>query len=323
MDILVVGTGNIGTLYGWALAEAGHTVTHLVRPGADRPVAATLDVLDERSGREVRRHETYAWRVTDVPPAAADVVLVASAASSVRPAVAELAPRYPSATFVTWALEWDAVELGDLVDPDRLVVGYPDSGGTRTPDGQYVLSLGAHPHLGVRAGTAPGAALDAVVAVLADAGLAPERHEPFEPWLWVHVALTIPYMAALRRSRDLDVFVRDRGLLRSAFRASHEILRLCEARGADLASIDDVATARMPAWLFPFAFRLLYRTNEGMRRAAAHGVQSIDEGLALAEQVLRAAEAFAIPVPELRALLDHAPAGTPEQRPAVAGPTLP
>ena len=29
----VVGTRNIGTLYGWALAEAGHTVTHLVRAG--------------------------------------------------------------------------------------------------------------------------------------------------------------------------------------------------------------------------------------------------------------------------------------------------
>jgi 2-dehydropantoate 2-reductase len=31
VKLLVVGTGVIGTIYRWALAEAGHDVTHLVR----------------------------------------------------------------------------------------------------------------------------------------------------------------------------------------------------------------------------------------------------------------------------------------------------
>jgi len=31
MNILIIGTGIIGTIYGWALKEAGHEVTHLVR----------------------------------------------------------------------------------------------------------------------------------------------------------------------------------------------------------------------------------------------------------------------------------------------------
>jgi pyruvate/2-oxoglutarate dehydrogenase complex dihydrolipoamide dehydrogenase (E3) component len=33
MKLLIVGAGIIGSIYGWALAEAGHDVTHLVRPG--------------------------------------------------------------------------------------------------------------------------------------------------------------------------------------------------------------------------------------------------------------------------------------------------
>jgi len=53
MRILVVGAGVIGTVYGWALSEAGHHVTHLVRPGRTDRFAGgvALDVLDKRKGR--------------------------------------------------------------------------------------------------------------------------------------------------------------------------------------------------------------------------------------------------------------------------------
>jgi 2-polyprenyl-6-methoxyphenol hydroxylase-like FAD-dependent oxidoreductase len=33
MDICIIGSGVIGTIYGHALAEAGNDVTHFVRPG--------------------------------------------------------------------------------------------------------------------------------------------------------------------------------------------------------------------------------------------------------------------------------------------------
>ncbi len=36
MKVLVVGAGVIGSIYGWALSEAGHSVTHLVRPGRSK-----------------------------------------------------------------------------------------------------------------------------------------------------------------------------------------------------------------------------------------------------------------------------------------------
>ena len=46
--------------------------------------------------------------------------------------------------------------LEDLLPADGLVIGYPDSGGTRDDAaGRYVLSLGRAPHLGMRPGTTP------------------------------------------------------------------------------------------------------------------------------------------------------------------------
>jgi ketopantoate reductase len=42
MKILVVGTGIIGTTWGWALSNAGLDVTHLVRPGYGAQASESL-----------------------------------------------------------------------------------------------------------------------------------------------------------------------------------------------------------------------------------------------------------------------------------------
>ena len=52
MKILVVGTGVIGTIYGWALNESGIDVTHLVRTLKPDILqnGVNIDILDERKG---------------------------------------------------------------------------------------------------------------------------------------------------------------------------------------------------------------------------------------------------------------------------------
>ncbi len=54
MHVLVVGAGIVGTIYGWALAESGHRVVHLVR---SRRAAAlgnglAIDLFDKRKARK-------------------------------------------------------------------------------------------------------------------------------------------------------------------------------------------------------------------------------------------------------------------------------
>jgi 2-dehydropantoate 2-reductase len=57
MKTLIVGAGIIGTVYGWALSEAGIDVTHFVRPGRKQLLqdGVALDVLDERKGHPSKR----------------------------------------------------------------------------------------------------------------------------------------------------------------------------------------------------------------------------------------------------------------------------
>ena len=72
MKTLIVGTGVIGTIYGWALAEGGVDLTHYVRPGKALELAqgVDLDVLDERKSypKNNKTHYTPAC-VEEVSPA--------------------------------------------------------------------------------------------------------------------------------------------------------------------------------------------------------------------------------------------------------------
>ena len=67
MNVLIVGTGIIGTIYGWALHEVGIDVTHLFRKKKPEQQADGLkiDILDERKGYEKYNQTTYLAQITD------------------------------------------------------------------------------------------------------------------------------------------------------------------------------------------------------------------------------------------------------------------
>ncbi len=54
MQVLVVGAGIIGSIYGWTLAESGHHVVHLVRSGRSAALrdGLPLDMFDRRKGHK-------------------------------------------------------------------------------------------------------------------------------------------------------------------------------------------------------------------------------------------------------------------------------
>ena len=54
MRVLVIGAGIIGSIYGWALAESGHHVVHLVRSGRACAMrdGLPLEIFDLRRGHK-------------------------------------------------------------------------------------------------------------------------------------------------------------------------------------------------------------------------------------------------------------------------------
>ena len=80
MRVLVIGAGIIGSIYGWALAESGHEVFHLVRSGRATSLrdGITVDVFDLRKGHNRNFRGLYRLHVVEtlLPDATFELVIV-------------------------------------------------------------------------------------------------------------------------------------------------------------------------------------------------------------------------------------------------------
>jgi ketopantoate reductase len=68
MRVLVIGAGIIGAVYGWALADSGHDVVHLVRRGRAAALRNGLpvDMLYLRKAHKRHLHAVYKLAATEI-----------------------------------------------------------------------------------------------------------------------------------------------------------------------------------------------------------------------------------------------------------------
>lgn len=67
MKMLTIGTGVIGTIYSWVLAEQDCEITHYVREGKSSKLNTDvkIDMLDKRKGRKTKYISTYHYNFTE------------------------------------------------------------------------------------------------------------------------------------------------------------------------------------------------------------------------------------------------------------------
>lgn len=135
MKILMFGRGVIATIYGWALADAGHEVAYFVRPARVKEYGESVDVEihDARSKRAKKQ-------VTEVLPTKLittldddhdfDLIIVSVSHHSFGAAAKYLAPKLGNATILAFNNIWDDPQkaVSDL-PADQVVWGFPQAGG--------------------------------------------------------------------------------------------------------------------------------------------------------------------------------------------------
>jgi ketopantoate reductase len=307
MKTLVVGTGVIGTIYGWALAEAGVDVTHLVRPGKAAQIGdrLRLDVLDERKGHDKQNVTEYAPKVVEAltPADGYELVMVPTNGHQVEVALASVAPRGGEALFLVFTSNWNGTDAIDRLLPrDRYLLGYADGGGT-IRDGLYWTNLGAEVHLGMVEGGSPDA-LQRVRSLFGWADMRPDVQENILHWLWVHNASTVGFEAGFAKYGEYRRTLNDRALMTTCIEATRELLGLCERRGVDLKRYPEVSFRRWPNWAVIGFMRMLYRTNKSMQRYTAHAASpgAIREAKENYDAMLRTADELHVEMPALRSL---------------------
>jgi 2-dehydropantoate 2-reductase len=308
MKTLIVGRGVIGTIYGWALAEAGVDVTHYVRPGKFSAAVETieLDLLDERKSHKAENRTRYAMRCVDAvkPEDGYELVILPVNADQLSGALSTLIPACGNATFLTMTSNWDGTGVLDAWLPKNCyLLGYADGGGTIRGDGVYWTNLGAEVHLGCVDGTNT-AKLEQVKALFEKADMKPDMQPDMLHWLWVHNASATGFAAGYARHNKMKDYLNDSDLLKTCIEATRELLTLCEKRGINLKDYPEISFMSWPTWLVMTVMRWMYTTNKSMQRYTAHAasIGSLRETKTNYEAMLCTAREMNVDVPALKSL---------------------
>ena len=307
MRTLVVGTGVIGVIYGWALSEAGVDVTHFVRKGKRDQFkdGVTLDLLDERKGHRKYNVTKYALNcVEEISPSDGyELIIVSTNTHQVEDVLKTLAPVSGQATFLIFSGNWEGTDSIDRRLPrERYLMGYPDGGGT-IRDGVYWTNLGSEVHLGEVDGK-PTEKLDKVKALFARADMQPDVQVNILHWLWLHNAGVIGFAAGFAKHRDVKAYLKDSELLRQCILSTKELYKLCQLRGVDLNKYPEVGYMNWPVWLVAILLRWNLARNESMQRFTAHAASegSLRETKVHYASMLETAKQLGFDMPHTQAL---------------------
>jgi 2-dehydropantoate 2-reductase len=278
LNILVTGAGVIGTIYGWALSEAGNRVVHYVRPGKAARFRndVPMDVLDGRKGHARYFRGPYPIQVTETISSADghDVVIVPTKHYQVEEALAQLVASTGQADFLLLTQNWRGTEtLDSLLPRTRYAYGDAKAGGAFKGD-TLVAALAS-----VDLGPAMGAVTPLtgkLAALFESAGIKTTLHEDMLHYLWVQYAILAGLWPALVRAGSMELVLRDRHAGQLGMKAVQECLEVVTRRGVDLSRYPETklfrSSSALRRWFGIWFFKFMLRHSEFVKRSSAHGL---------------------------------------------------
>jgi 2-dehydropantoate 2-reductase len=306
MKVLIIGRGVVGTIYGWALSQAGNDVTHVVRRDG-LPATAALDLLDLRTGRAKHALVTYAPKtVTLISPSDGfDLVIVATRHYQAAQAIRQYAPDAPRAIFLLFTANWDGTEEYDRLLPRSSILwGYAKATGGVDAQGVLIATVDPAVRLGMLEGSDPGK-FKTVTELFQKAGFILDIKPNIIEWLWVHHAINAGGIGVCLWAGGIAKATRSLKTLMLGVLATREALGVVAARGVNLQSYPDATSVlNTPAWLAGLAMAFAIRLTEKGRRLlrASHFDNSPDEMKRYYFDVLQTGESRGVPMPHLSGL---------------------
>jgi len=278
MHVLVVGAGIIGSIYGWALAESGHPVVHLVRSGraASLGDGVKLDVFDRRKGHKRHFYGRYRLNAVETLPSTDtfELVIVPVKHYALLQTLKEIVPRLGAAEFLFLTQNWRGTEEIDSILPrPRYVYGDAKAGGTFS--GVTLVAALKRIDIGSPEGE-PTALAKKAADLFASAGIQTRFHSNMLHYLWVQYAMTAGPWAALVHAGTFAAMLNERDATSAALKAGCECLQVVRRRGVDLSRYPETSPfltnsalrGRINVWFM----RRMFRHDEYTKRCSAHAL---------------------------------------------------
>ena len=305
MKILIVGAGIIGSIYGWAFSEAGHDVTHFVRPGkaVQFKNGFTIDMLDKRKRHKNQFVGHYAIQATETlnPSDNYDLVIVPTKHFQLIEALKQIVPQVGNADFLLLTQNWDGTtEIDAILPPSRYVYGDAKAGGT-FQNGNLIATIDSV-DLG-QVDNRQDECLKKTLALFKSADIKVTLHDNILHYLWVQYAITGGLWPALVRAGSLEVVLNNRKIGEQGLLAVKECLELVVCRGVDLKKNPEVGmylnTSPLAMLIAGLALKMMFRFDKFMQRSSSHGLSDPQEIKVFYYDLLNKGKEYGISMPAL------------------------
>jgi 2-dehydropantoate 2-reductase len=278
MKILIVGSGIIGSIYGWAFSEAGHDVTHLVRPGRGGQFTngMDIDIYDTRKGHRRDYTGRYLIRLTESldPGDGYDLIVVPTKHFHLVETLQQIVPHSGNADYLLLTQNWDGTQdIDAILQPSRYGFGDAKAGGA-FQDGVLIATIAS-----IDIGQIEGrhdACLDKISALCNSASIPATVHENILHYLWVQYAITGGLWPALVKAGSLPAVLSNRKLGQLGVQAARECLEVVRRRGVDLTKYPEtrmyMSTSPLALWAASLVIKFQFRFNKVVQRSSLHAL---------------------------------------------------
>ena len=307
MKILTIGTGVIGTIYSWVLAQQGCDLIHYVREGKSSQINPDIkiDMLDKRKGRKTRYLSTYHYNLTEAltPDNEYDYIIIAVRVCQLEALLQDIQGRIGNACCVIFTGQWRSVEwIEDYLPKGSFVFSDGIAGGSFHGD-TLVAALNSDIPLGEVDGSRSERLL-ALGEQFQKAGIKPTYHRHIVHWHWLQYALNAAMWGALVRTGSVVAAASDARLVALVLQATTEAIQVCERRGVNLDEFPQVKTytnlGGFKTWVMRTGFKWMIGHSEYHRRCSLHGLDDPKEIKLFYDAVLKTGQEMGLPMTAYR-----------------------
>ena len=303
MRFLVVGAGNIGSLYAAKLAQSGQEVTVLARGARLEQIRRRgIELEDAVSGERTRTPLRVVNRLD--PADEYDVVLVILPKQRIAEVLPVLAAndRTPSVMFFGNNAAGPGA-MTDALGHDRVLLGFPGAAAVPHEGAiRYVITSAREQPttLGELDGS-KSARIAAIASALEVSGVPVSVSTNIDAWLKTHVAKILPSVCGLFQAGGRpEQLAADDDALRLMVRAMREGFQVLRANGVPITPRNHRVLEWLPEPVLLFAMRRMLATETAAIKFG-HAEQGRAEWMLLADEFRQLVEKAGIPTPSIDA----------------------
>ncbi len=305
MNILVYGAGVIGSVYAAKLQEAGYAVSLLAR-GQRAESLRTHGILLENT--VTGKHTTTQVSVVEhlAPTDSYDVVLVTVRLDHLDSVLPSLAANHQIPTILFMLNNPDGMQRFTMLDPHRVLLGFPSIGGSRQGE---VIRYAHHPALAqTTLGKEDGRItlrLRQLTTAFKKAGFSVTLNSDMQSWLKTHAIIDACMLASVVMTQGSSAKLgRTRKNVVMMVQAAREGLRVLQAQNIPITPLGmKVLFLWIPRWLAVLCLQYILQSSIATLALDPSLQGGLDEVRQMARDIMVQQQKSSVPTPTLSRLM--------------------